>query len=183
MTGYLMASPSIEPVSVDECRRYLGQTDDGDLYLGTVIFLARTEVETKIGRALINQRWQKVLNRWPPDGDVLLHSAPVDEVRVRVHALGFDGPRPFVPAGVDGEAGIVRFDPQGYRPALRAFHAIEIDYVTGFGWRPEDVPEELRHAILWRVKVHASGAWRDDDVPEYPPAIEQAIQKHIRRRN
>jgi len=180
VTDFLFASPMIEPVTVDDVRRYLGQIDEGDLYIGTLIYLARCEVEQKVGRSLIHQRWQKVLDHWPAKPEVRLHSAPIDDVSVRIYPLGFDGWRPYVPAHIEGDAGVVTFSEHSYRPALRDFHAIEINYLAGYGPRPENVPEELRQAVLWRVAVHLGQG--GDDVPEYPPAIEQAIQKHIRRR-
>ena len=149
-TSYLMSGPKMEPVTVAEARSFCGTTAENDAYLGALIPAARMDVEGKLKRALITQGWQLVFNEWPDDLDVKLPMAPVSAVRARIYL--FDGTRrPYVPAWVFGDEGIVRLPRLKRAPLLRKAHAIEIDYLTGYGARPHQVPEKLRQAVLLMV--------------------------------
>jgi uncharacterized phiE125 gp8 family phage protein len=150
MTSYLLAGPAGEPVSLAEAKAFLKVDDNAeDGLITTLISAARLHVEGVTGRALLAQSWRVVLDAWPADRQVRLPVTPfmaVSEITA-YDAVGgaHDVPlaqflsepdRLLLPATVAG------------MPALRERQGIEIDYVAGFGTEPEDVPADIRQALL-----------------------------------
>lgn len=150
MISYLLAGPAEEPVSLAEARAFLKLDDTAeDALVTTLIGAARLHVEGVTGRALLAQSWRVVLDAWPDDRQVRLPVTPfmaVTEITAYDTAgAGHDVPlaqflrepdRLLLPATVAG------------MPVLRERQGIEIDYVAGFGTEPEDVPADIRQALL-----------------------------------
>src|SRR5436190_14395629 len=62
----LIAAPSFEPISLAEAKLHLkSETTDDDALIGTIIAAARELAEQRTGRALIDQRWERVLDVFP----------------------------------------------------------------------------------------------------------------------
>jgi uncharacterized phiE125 gp8 family phage protein len=157
MISYLLAGPAEEPVSLAEAKAWL-KLDDGaeDALVTTLVAAARIHVESTTGRALLTQSWRVVLDAWPADRSVRLPVAPLQSLTA-IRAYDADGvahsiglvqfqsesavapARLLLPASVDG------------MPALRERLGLEVDYVAGFGDDPEDVPADLRQALLMLV--------------------------------
>lgn len=152
MTIYLLAGPAEEPVSLAEAKAFLRLDDTvEDTLVTTLVTAARLHVEGTTARALIAQTWRLVLDCWPAERSVRLPVAPLmsltavtayDEAATP-HDLDvgqFDvdvaTPRLLVPAQLDG------------MPALRARQGLQVDYVAGYGADPEDVPADLKQAVL-----------------------------------
>lgn len=58
--------PTTEPVSLDEAKDHLRVTHtDEDQLIDGLIKLAREDVESFVGRALVTQTWQWILDGWP----------------------------------------------------------------------------------------------------------------------
>jgi len=157
MTAYLLAGPAQEPVSLAETKVFLrvdGGEEDG--LISTLIAAARLHIESLTNRVLIEQTWRVVLDCWPPDRIINL---PVAPFRALVQILTYDlegtstalalaqfqseakvaPARLFLPPAIDGA------------PVLRARGGIEIDYVAGYGVSPQDVPVDLRQALITLV--------------------------------
>jgi len=153
MTSYLLAGPAEEPVSLVEAKGFLrvdGNEDDG--LITTLIGAARLHVEGTTGKALMAQSWRIVRDDWPENGVVKLPVSPLIAVtgisatdgngashELALDQFGSEPDRLLIPRVVVG------------MPALQERHAIEIDYVAGFGTEPEDVPADLRQALLGLV--------------------------------
>ena len=78
MTGFVLAAPAAEPISLAETKAYLrldGAAEDG--LVTTLIAAARQHLEATMGLALIAQSWRVVLDDWPADGAVALPRAPL----------------------------------------------------------------------------------------------------------
>ena len=150
MISYLLAGAAQEPVSLAEAKAFL-KVDDGaeDGLIETLIGAARLHVEGVTGKALLNQSWRVVLDRWPENRVVRLPVSPfmsltainaIDEAgashEVPLAQFMREPDRLLLPAGVNG------------MPVLQERQGIEIDYVAGFGEDPEDVPTDLRQALL-----------------------------------
>lgn len=154
MTSYLLAGAAAEPVTLGEAKAFLrvdGEAEDA--FINTLITAARLHVEGTTGRALLAQTWRVVLDTWPKDRAVPLPVGPVMSVTA-ITAYDDDGNgteltlaqfRPesgtapaklFLPPVVDG------------MPVLRARGGIEIDYAAGYGTDAEDVPRDLKQAVL-----------------------------------
>jgi len=153
MTSYLLAGPAEEPVSLAEAKAFLKVDDTSeDGLISTLIGAARLHVEGVTGKALLAQSWRVVLDDWPEGGMVKLPVSPLLSV-TGIAAIDEDGG--------SHEIALAQFltEPDrlvlppvvGGMPALRTRQGLEIDYVAGFGVEPEDVPLDLRQALLGLV--------------------------------
>ncbi len=153
MTSYLLAGPAAEPVSLAEAKAFLKvdhAAEDG--LITTLIGAARLHVEGVTGRALVAQSWRLVLDDWPQTGVVKLPVTPLVAV---TGIVATDA------NGASHEIGLGQFGSEPDRlivprvlvgmPALQERGGIEIDYVAGFGTEPEDVPADIRQAVLGLV--------------------------------
>ncbi len=154
MTSYLLAGPSLEPVTLEETKQFLRQDNDAeDGFITTLITAARLHIEGTTGRALISQSWRVVRDDWPADGVIELPVSPLialssitaydDQGNPSTLPLAQFQPetktspaRIFLPSALEGS------------PVLRRHNGIEIDYVAGFGSQPADVPRDLKQALL-----------------------------------
>lgn len=157
MTSYLLAGPAEEPVSLAEARAYLRVSDDAeDGLIEALVSAARIHTEAVTARALLAQSWRLVLDAFPAERVVKLPVAPLVSLTA-VTAHGADGVGVELDLGQflpDGGAVPVRIILPGEiagLTALRARMGIEIDYVAGFGTEPEEVPADLRQALLTLV--------------------------------
>jgi len=150
MTSYLLAEPAEEPVSLAETKAFLKVEDTAeDGLITTLIGAARLHVEGVTGQALLAQNWRVVLDRWPDNRVVKLPVGPfISLTEISAYDQGgsahlinlvqfFAEPdRLLLPLNVVG------------MPSLRDRQGLEIDYVAGYGTEPEDVPADIRQALL-----------------------------------
>lgn len=153
MTSYLLAGPVEEPVSLAEAKAFLKVDDSAeDGLITTLIGAARLHVEGVTGRALLAQSWRIVLDDWPENGVVKLPLSPLLSV-TSIAAIDGNGASHDIPLGQ------FRSEPDRLllprvvvgMPGLQERNGIEIDYVAGFGSEPEEVPADLRQALLGLV--------------------------------
>ena len=150
MTSYLLAGPAEEPVSLVEAKAFL-KVDDGaeDGLITTLIGAARLHVEGVTGRALLAQSWRVVLDGWPTDRQVKLPVTPFMAV-TEITAYDADGAGHDIPLAQflrEPDRLLLPSTVSGM-PVLRERQGIEVDYVAGFGTEPEDVPPDMRQALL-----------------------------------
>lgn len=152
MTPLALTPPAIEPVSLSQAKDFLRiLTDDEDELLGTLITAARLMIEAASGRLLIEQSWRLVLDGWPQGGEIRL---PFSPVRSLVAARVYPASGPAEMAAPSSLTLVEGSDPPLIRiagpvPASgRAYAAIEIDLVAGFGATSDAVPAPLRQAVL-----------------------------------
>ncbi|MET3926185.1 head-tail connector protein [Devosia sp. 2618] len=150
MTSYLLAGPAEEPVSLAEAKAFLKVDDEAeDGLIMTLIGAARLHIEGVTGRALLAQSWRVVLDCWPESRVVKLPVMPF----ISVTAIAA-----YDEAGASHDVPLAQFLSEPDRlllprtvvgtPLLRAQQGIEIDYEAGFGTGPEDVPADIRQALL-----------------------------------
>lgn len=152
MVAILTSAPQAEPVTLDEARLFAridGTAEDAAVT--QMIRAARTDVESRTGRALVTQGWRIVRDGVPRGGVVRLAPAPVQTVYA-VTVYGDDGAPQVVPAAdyeVDlaSSPGRLVFSTSW---AGRAVNGLEIDLTAGYG-APAAVPAPLKHAILMLV--------------------------------
>lgn len=153
MTSYLLAGPAAEPVSLAEAKAFLRIDDSAeDGLIETLIGAARLHVEGVTGKAMMAQSWRIVLDLWPVEGWLRLPITPLITVTA-VSAIDAHG--------ASHEIGLTQFRSEADRlilppavagmPMLQERQGIEIDYVAGFGDEPEDVPKDLKQAMLGLV--------------------------------
>jgi uncharacterized phiE125 gp8 family phage protein len=154
MTSYLLAGPAGEPLTLAESKAYLRLDDEAeDTLVTTLITAARLHVEGVTGRALMAQSWRLVLDQWPESRVVNLPVAPLVSL-TSITAYDADGTghdialAQFLPETAAAPARLMLPSLVAGMPALRERMGIEIDYVAGFGSEAEDVPADIRQALL-----------------------------------
>jgi len=147
----IVSPPAGPAVSLARAKEHLRADDAADdALIADMIAAATRRVERETGLALITSQWRLLADNLPADCTLRIPLFPVrsiDEVAVRT-----DGGWQVVPA-TDWQADLAS------RPArLRAtapwpapdgeLNAVRITFTAGFGATPDDVPEELRMAVL-----------------------------------
>jgi uncharacterized phiE125 gp8 family phage protein len=154
MITYLLAGPAEEPVSLVEAKAFLKLDDTGeDALVRTLISAARLHIEGLTGKALLAQSWRLVLDAWPQDREIKLPVTPFVSL-TGIAAYDEDGESHEVALAqfLDAPDRLILPKPIADMPSnLRARQGIEIDYVAGFGTEPEDVPADIKQALLTLV--------------------------------
>lgn len=149
----LKTAPVIEPVSLKLFKDNIGEDDsDRDELLDTYLKAARKAAEDFTNRGFITQTWVYALDAWPDQAFELPRAAPLQSVEeVRIYAADD------TPSVVDASLysldlrampGIIRFASGGQSSPGRSFRGIEIEYKTGYGDTANDVPADVKTAIL-----------------------------------
>lgn len=79
MTLKLITAPATEPVTLAEAKVHLRCGDDEDALLGVLIQAAREQAEHQLGRALITQTWERVIDAFPA-AEIELGMPPVASI-------------------------------------------------------------------------------------------------------
>ncbi len=79
MTLKLITAPASEPVTLAEAKVHLRCGDEEDALLGVLIQAAREQAEHQLGRALITQTWERVIDAFPA-AEIELGLPPVTSI-------------------------------------------------------------------------------------------------------
>ena len=170
----LLLPPAFPAVTLAQAKARLRVTHDADDELIGELAVAADRVLTgDTGIALVNQTWRLGLADCP-HGAVSLPRQPVQSI-VSVRAYAADGEEHVL--APDAWTLDTRTRPNCLfidRNALPAgpLNGIDIDFVTGFGPTPVEVPETLRQALLQLVAhwYEFRGAFGAADQPVSIPA-------------
>lgn len=157
-----ITGPTTPVVSLDEAKTHLRiDHSDEDAYISALVTSATNFVEEFTGRSLITQTWRASFDRWPPnDCGFNVLELPRPEL-LSVESLKYydingslttvDPSNYTVEFGTPGFITIRKFF--GY-PSLEDDRklAIELEFTSGYGPAPEDVPQILRQAIHLMLK-------------------------------
>lgn len=150
----LITAPAAEPVSASEAKAHMRvDTSADDTYIGTLITVARQNVEAHLRRALISQTWELVLDGFPA-GMVRLPKPPLASV-TSIKYTDVDGVEATFSSAkylvdTDSEPGRVVLKTGQTWPAvtLQEASAVRVRYVAGYGAAGSAVPQAIRQAIL-----------------------------------
>jgi uncharacterized phiE125 gp8 family phage protein len=152
-----LSGPALEPVSLDEAKLYLRvDTNADDDAIAAMIASARTLFERETDRALLDQDWDFILDRWPEPGCdgrrvIDLPLGPVSAISEITVSDGAGGATD-VPSSdyvADFAGGRLTEVAAGKWPLPRAAAAgIRIAFTAGFGASAEDVPADIRGVLL-----------------------------------
>ncbi len=150
----LTTPPAAEPVSLADAKAHLRVTHaDDDAYISKLITAARRAIEQRTGLRFIAQGWSLFLDCWPASPAASLQLGPVSAIADIIVFGEDDTPATVDPAhyyldSASRPARAVlrdgRTPPRGGRPV----NAIEIRFTAGFGLTGDDVPADIRQAVL-----------------------------------
>ena len=157
----LVTPPVLEPLTFAELVDHLREDPETPQrqVLERLIIAARAEIERRCGIALLEQTRRLWLDSfpWSADGEICLPFSPVSSVS-SIKYLDQNGDLQTLASGNESPAldpdylvNTISF-PARIMPAYGKFwpatrsqvNAVQIEYVCGFGDRPEDVPEAIR---------------------------------------
>lgn len=165
MGTYVVVKPGTEPVSLGEARAHLRlDTTDTDAMLAGYIIAARQYAENYTRRLLMQQTWAVTFDYgWPYIGEETRLDLPVSPVSQVSQVTYVDesgvtqtlaAPQ-YLVRGVGGTN--FPYIVPAYNavwPVVRAIpETIRVQFVGGYGTNPGDVPEPIRHAILFHVEL------------------------------
>ncbi len=157
--------PEVEPVSgTDDVEPHIRlDIDDDNKYIDGLIRDARLYLEQIVtSRSWLRQTWRMTLDRWPDRRFIRLPRPPLIDVDVdgvtyvdaddAVHVLSPDDY--IVDTSLTPGRIVLRHGASWPSVHLRESGAITIEYAAGYGDDPDDVPGDLKRALLLLV-----GSW------------------------
>ena len=149
----LITAPAAEPVSTSEAKSHLRvDTTADDTYIGTLITVARQNVESHLRRALISQTWEVVLDAFPA-GVIRLPKPPLASVTSIKYTDDEGNESTYSSANyvvdTDTEPGRVVLKSGESWPSdtLAAANGVRVRYVAGWA-NAAAVPAAIRQAVL-----------------------------------
>lgn len=156
-SGYglvVTAAPSVEPVTLDEAKTYIGvrgSSKDDDIR--RQIKAVRLRVEDYLGRKLIHTTMRQSMDAWPTGGLFRPPYSPLSSVSSITYVDGDGDTQTWSSSNYDVDTDM---EPGRIAPAygvtlptLRGDIAgVKLTYVVGYGDSASDVPDGIRDAIL-----------------------------------
>ena len=179
MPSIQTSPPATEPVSLAEAKAHLRVNhNDDDVYISTLIKMARETIEAQTGLGLISQGWSVFLDDWPEQGAIELPLAPVlDVADIRVHgdddSFAIIDPAHYYEDKVSRPARIILRGSRNWAAPGRVANGIEILLTIGF----TSVPEPLREAVL-QLLGHWYQTRGDEAANERPLGLGQLIRPY-----
>jgi uncharacterized phiE125 gp8 family phage protein len=189
----LITPPATTPVSLDEAKVHLRVVDDDeDLLIGTYIQAATGSTEAFLGRALIDQTWDLVLDAFPTttDLEIKIPKPPLIEV-TQIAYDDSNGDEQILPSGnyfVDAVSEFGWVVPQGnlsWPSTIDAINSVRVRFRAGYldtNSPPGNaVPDDIRAAVLLTI-----GSFYEQReslvvgtvVYQLPWGVEQLLRQH-----
>ena len=144
-----VSAPAAEPLTLAEVKAWLRiEHDDEDDLLATLIAAAREQAECRTGRSLITQSWEVTYADVAPQ-EIPLPHGPVQSISwLKTVAASGDE------TDIASDAYAIAADGRQLLCEIGlAAHRILVRYVAGFGDAAEDVPADLRQAMLQHIAL------------------------------
>ena len=158
-----LQAPAVEPVTLTDAKRHLRIEDsDSDQDLDRKIRAARRQVEGFLGRQLIQAKYTLFLDRFSKEIELPFPPlVSIDQIRYVDEAGAtqtLNPPFTIFATDINVEPGLLYLAYDQTLPSTRIQrNAVEIDFTCGYGASTDDVPEDIRLAIM-----HL--AWHYDDI-------------------
>ncbi len=147
----LVTPPSMLPVTLDMAKAYLKvDGTDEDALIEALLAAATSRIEFECALALISQQWSLYRDRWPGCGilEIPLHPVQaVEEIRILTPAGLIAVDPALYQTDLSGRPARIRALPE-FPEETDGLNVVEVRVRAGFGDTPEDVPADLRQAIL-----------------------------------
>ena len=173
----LEMGPALEPVPLDEARRYLrvDGTDDDSL-IQSLITAARLHIEAHLGRALINQTW-RIETESPCPSALGIPLAPVSSIEsVKKVADGTESDVAPELYQTHLLAGRARLDLD--RLTLAEGETLRVRFIAGYGATATDVPDTIREAIRRLIAYWFETRGTVEAGAGIPPSVEVLLASY-----
>jgi uncharacterized phiE125 gp8 family phage protein len=155
MSLTLITAPASEPVTITEAKLHLrvDGTDD-DTLITALIQAAREQAEHQVGRALITQTWERVLDAFPP-AEIELGMPPVIGISSVTYIDTAAASQVMDSADYTLDADrlpgwLLPAYGEDWPNTLDTTNAVRVRFVAGYG-AAADVPAGIRSWILLRI--------------------------------
>ena len=157
MTLLKITEPSVEPITLEEAKLHLrvDHATDDDL-ITSLIVASREQAEQLLGRALITQTWERVLDAFP-ESEIELGMPPVQSITSVIY--------------VDGAGDEITLDAEDYTldsstlpgyvlpsetqdvwpVTLDTVNAVRVRFAAGYGSTGASVPSSIRQWMLIQI--------------------------------
>jgi uncharacterized phiE125 gp8 family phage protein len=161
MVTRLIAAPTTEPVTLDEVKIHLREeSTDNDLLIASLITSARERCEHSIGRSIMPQTWEKVIDYFPIIDISLMWPSLIEVLSIKYldvvgdqQTLATDQYR----VDIDNEPGKVTLSPGASWPSTYPVpNAVRVRYRAGYA-DAASVPEGIRSWIKLAVRAMYDG--------------------------
>lgn len=156
MTLRLIAAPGTEPITRAQAALYVKQdgSDDNDI-LDLLITTARGEAEHLLGRALIQQTWERVLDCFPW-AEIELGMPPIASITSVKYTDTAGAEQTFDANGYVLDSAripgwVLPADGYSWPATADTVNAVRVRFVCGYGTNATDVPAPIRTWISMRV--------------------------------
>jgi uncharacterized phiE125 gp8 family phage protein len=182
----LVTAPAQEPVTLAEAKAHLRVLHDSeDTYIANLVRAARVHIEVTTGRALVTQTWDFWLAGFPKGGTIELPRPPLQSV-TWVKYRDADGVEQTLAADqydvvAPGLIGTVEEAPDATWPATqRRSQAVNVRFVAGYSSEPQDMPEDVRAAMLMLVEhlYFNRGASTAESLKATPMGVDALLGPH-----
>jgi uncharacterized phiE125 gp8 family phage protein len=143
----LITGPLKEPIDLQDLKNdgHMRVTvDDEDAYIIGLIVTARELAERFQGRAYITQTWDLYLDLFPETDTIELFRAPVQSVTSITYTPDGGSSTTFAASNYAVDT---RSAP-GPSDQLQSLDGLVIRFIAGYGDEPQDVPADIRHALM-----------------------------------
>jgi len=181
-----ISEPVVTPIGLDEVKAQLRITDDDDdLYLTALLGAAVSYLDGHgaLGRSMISQGWAQRMQY--PNGRVPLRMSPVTALTAVKYFDTDNAPQTATLADYRLFAGkewayVEPIVGSAWPTAFDSPDAVTLEFTAGFGSTPDDVPADLRHALLllishWYQNREAS---TEATVKEIPMGFDMLLSAH-----
>ena len=176
----LITAPAVEPISLAEAKAHLRvDAASEDTLIGLLIGSARQAAEHELGRSLITQTWELVLDAFPAGQIEIPAGGVASVVSVKYHdAAGVEQTLDTADYIVDTDstpAHVVLADGSGWPSTADRPAAVRVRFIAGFGATAADVPASIRHWMLLHI---GSGYANRESVAAGAPVVELPGRYH-----
>lgn len=153
----LIISPTVEPVTLAEVKVHtqVEHTAD-DALISVLISAARQDVEHRLGRSLITQTWEQILDKF--SDPIYLPNSPIASITSIKYIDSAGVEQTIVSTAytldMDNEPGRAKpaFGVAWPTPRTQP-NAVRVRYIAGYGADGTNVPAAIKNWIMLRVKA------------------------------
>jgi len=187
----LITAPAVEPITLVEARLHLRIDAAGsppihadDTLVTALIKTARNYLdgrEGRLGRALITQTWELVLDKFPVN-EMRIPLPPLQSVT----SVKYDPPSGgeqtvlssnYIVDAVSSPGWIVPVTGFAWPATMDTINAVRVRFVSGYGDEASDLPDPIKQAMLLMLG-HLYDNRGDEEMPGFPPAIDALLSPY-----